>query len=121
MKFSQKDIGRRLAVAVPLFIIGFIVSKTDFSILWRYFGWANQTLATIVLWSAAAYLKRRGGWHHWLATLPALFMTVVVTTFLGYAKIGFTMPMPVATTIGIAVAAVCLILFYLKIKPSEQN
>ncbi len=120
MKFSQKDIGRRLAVAIPLFIIGFIVSKTDFSILWRYFGWANQTLATIVLWSAAAYLKRRGGWQHWLATLPALFMTVVVTTFLGYAKIGFTMPMPIATTIGIAVAAICLVLFYLKIKPTDS-
>ena len=121
MKFSQKDIGRRLAVAVPLFIIGFIVSKTDFGILWRYFGWANQTLATIVLWSAAAYLKRRGGWHHWLATLPALFMTVVVTTFLGYAKIGFTMPMPVATTVGIAVAAVFLLLFFLKIKPADNH
>jgi len=121
MKFSQKDIGRRLAVAVPLFIIGFIVSKTDFGILWRYFGWANQTLATIVLWSAAAYLKRRGGWQHWLATLPALFMTVVITTFLGYAKIGFTMPMPVATTIGITVAAVCLVLFYLRIKPAGRK
>jgi len=121
MNFSQKDFGRRLAVAVPLFIIGFIVSKTDFSILWRYFGWANQTLATIVLWTAAAFLKRQGGWKHWIATLPALFMTVVVTAFLGYAKIGFKLPLPTATIIGLVAAAVCLVLFFLKIKTDSKT
>jgi carbon starvation protein CstA len=121
MNFSQKDLGRRLAVAVPLFVIGFMVSKTDFSILWRYFGWANQTLATIVLWTAAAFLKRQGGWKHWIATLPALFMTVVVTAFLGYAKIGFKLPLPTATIIGLIAAAVCLVLFFLKIKTDPEN
>ncbi len=121
MNFPQKSIGRRLAIAVPLFIIGFIVSKTDFSILWRYFGWANQTLATVVLWTAAAYLKRAGGWKHWIATLPALFMTVVVTTFLSYAKIGFKLPLPLATGIGMVAAFVCLVLFFLRIKPENPE
>jgi len=121
MKFSQQGIGKRLAIAIPLFVIGFIVSKTDFGILWRYFGWANQTLATIVLWAAAAFLKRRGGWHHWLATLPALFMTTVVTTFLSYAKIGFGLSMPVATTIGLITSIICLVIFMRQLKSTTET
>ena len=42
MKLSQKSVIKRLLIAIPLFVVGFIVSKTDFNILWRYFGWANQ-------------------------------------------------------------------------------
>jgi len=39
-------------------VVGYIVSKVDFSILWRYFTWANQTTAMVMLWTAAAYLYR---------------------------------------------------------------
>ncbi len=120
MKFPQKSVIKRLLIAIPLFVVGFIVSKTDFNILWRYFGWANQTLAVIVLWTAAAYLKQQGRLH-WIATLPALFMTVVVTSFLGYSKIGFSLSMPVATGLGIAVTLLCITLFFLKIKPEEPG
>ena len=74
----------------------------------------------IVLWTAAAYLKQQGRLH-WIATLPALFMTVVVTSFLGYAKIGFSLPMPVATGLGLVVALICAILFFLKIKPQVSQ
>ena len=45
---------KRLIIAVPLFVVGYIVSKVDFSILWRYFTWANQTTAMVMLWTAAA-------------------------------------------------------------------
>ena len=115
MKLSQKSVIKRLVIAIPLFIIGFIISKTDFNILWRYFGWANQTLAMIILWTAAAYLRQLGRLH-WIATLPALFMTVVVTAFLGYSEIGFKLPLPLATGIGVAAALLCLSLFIIRIK-----
>lgn len=54
---EQKTLIKRL-IAVPLFVIGigFLVSKIDFSILWRYFTWAKQTVATVMLWAAAGYL-----------------------------------------------------------------
>lgn len=104
-KMQQKETSKRLLLAVPLFAIGFLVSQADFGLIWRYFGWANQTLATVVLWSSAAYLIKQAKFH-WIATLPATFMTAVATTYLAYAKIGFGLALNVSTIIGI-VAAIC--------------
>ena len=110
MNVSQKKSIKRLMIAVPLFVVGFIVSKTDFSIIWRYFGWANQTLATITLWTAAVYLADLKKFH-WIASIPAAFMTSVVVTFLFYSQIGFSLSITVATGIGAAAAVICSILF----------
>ncbi|AGW13012.1 carbon starvation CstA family protein [Megalodesulfovibrio gigas] len=108
--YSQKANINRLIIAVPLFVVGAALSQVNFDIIWRYFGWANQTLATVVLWAAAAYLVRRG-MIHWLATLPATFMTCVTVTYLCFAKIGFNLPMDISTGVGIAVAVGSLALF----------
>nr|WP_287411010.1 carbon starvation protein A [Pseudodesulfovibrio sp.] len=110
MGLSQKENMKRIFIAVPLFLVGFMVSLTEFGLIWRYFGWANQTMAAIVLWAASAHLAMVGK-SHWLTTIPALFMTCVVSTFLCYAQIGFNLPMPVATGVGIAVSVISLILF----------
>ncbi len=120
LHLSQKTNAKRLLIAVPLFTVGFIVSKTDFNIIWRYFGWANQTMATVVLWTAAVYLVRRGGFH-WIATIPATFMTAVVVSFLCFSKIGFGLSMSIATYIGIAAAAGCFVLFFLKNTSRSEN
>ncbi|MDY0190235.1 MAG: carbon starvation protein A [Desulfuromonas sp.] len=110
LNMEQRQAGRRLLLAVPLFIVGFLVSKAEFGVIWRYFGWANQTLATIVLWTAAAYLIKQGKLH-WIATLPATFMTAVAATYLGYAPIGFGLPLQAASYIGLGVAILCFITF----------
>lgn len=110
LNYSQKGKGARLAIAVPLFVIGAALSQVNFDIIWRYFGWANQTLATIVLWASAAYLVRRGMFH-WIASLPATFMTCVCMTYLCYAKIGLNIPLEMSTWIGIATAIGSLGLF----------
>lgn len=116
MKMSQKDNSKRLMIAVPLFIVGFIVSKTDFGVIWRYFGWANQTLATIVLWTAAVYLMKQGK-NHWIASVPATAMTSVVVCFLVYSPdIGFRQPMNIATWAGAIAALVCATLFFVRTK-----
>ncbi|MEG6506059.1 carbon starvation CstA family protein [Nitratidesulfovibrio sp. 1201_IL3209] len=120
LNFSQVEHVKRLVIAVPLFVVGAILSQMNFDIIWRYFGWANQTLATIVLWAAAAYLVRRGMFH-WIASAPATFMTSVCTTYLCYAKIGLGMPLNVSTWIGLAVAAGSLILFLSKRKAFEAS
>ncbi len=110
-KMQQKDIAKRLIIAVPLFIVGIIISTCDFDVIWRYFGWANQTTATIMLWAASAYLYRRGKLH-WITTIPAFFMTNVVVTYLANAKIGFNLNIAVSTLIGVAVSAILLVLFF---------
>ncbi len=111
LRVDQKSWLRRLCIAVPLFACVIIISQVDFSVIWRYFGWANQTLACFTLWSIAVYLRRRGRLH-WLATIPALFMTMVCTSFLLCAPeciIG--LPVQVATLAGLGVAALCLLSF----------
>lgn len=110
---SQSQPVKRLGIAVPLFAIGIALTFVDFNIIWRYFGWANQTLATIVLWTAAAYVVRRGG-VHWLVSLPATFMTAVVVTYICMEKIGFNIPYNISVIIGLVAAALSLGIFLLK-------
>lgn len=112
-KFSQKENSKRLMIAVPLFLIGFAITKTEFSVIWRYFGLTNQSLATIVLWTAGVYLARHAK-AHWIATIPATFMTAVSATYLCNAKIGFNMPYETSVIVGAAFAAFCFVWFMLK-------
>ncbi|MBR1977981.1 MAG: carbon starvation protein A [Akkermansia sp.] len=117
LRVEQKSWLRRLLIAVPLFACVIFISQIDFSIIWRYFGWANQTLACFTLWSIAVCLRRRARLH-WLATVPALFMTTVCTSFLLYAPeciIG--LPMQVATLSGVGVSALCLAIFLWRVRP----
>ena len=107
---DQKDLYKRLLVAVPLFAVSIALTLVDFEVIWRYFGWANQSMATVSLWAVAVYLARRAKLH-WIATLPALFMTVVCASYLCYAPIGLELGLEVSTMVGIAVAAMALVLF----------
>jgi carbon starvation protein CstA len=110
---SQSKPMNRLMIAVPLFAVGIVLSQVDFSIIWRYFGWSNQTLATVVLWSAAAYVVRRGGMH-WLISLPATFMTATVIAYLCIAPEGLRLSYTLSVGIGCAAAAVALAVFLSK-------
>lgn len=87
-KMEQKSAFSRLMITIPMFILAIIISRMDFQVLWRYFGWANQTTATIMLWTASAYLYQHWRWH-WITTIPAMFMTAVCLTYLSFAPIGF--------------------------------
>ncbi|KTA87521.1 carbon starvation protein CstA [Aeromonas salmonicida subsp. smithia] len=114
---TQKPMAKRLLIAVPMFILGFIISKAEFGVIWRYFGWANQTTAVIMLWAAAAYLAKEGKLH-WVCTIPAMFMTAVVFTYLANAPIGFGLEMGISTVIGLASTAAITITFLLKYRPA---
>lgn len=46
---EQKTLRNRLLMAVPLFVIGGVLTQVDFGIIWRYFGFANQTTAVMML------------------------------------------------------------------------
>jgi len=97
----QKSIRNRLIMALPLFLIGAVLTQVDFGIIWRYFGFANQTTAVMMLWTASAYLLRHNKLH-WVATIPAMFMTTVVITFiLSSTTLGFGLNINIATTLGV--------------------
>ena len=69
-KVDQKNWKNRLLLCVPLLGIGAIVGHMDYSIVWRYFSWTNQTLAMIVLWTASMYLYKAKK-NYWLTAVPA--------------------------------------------------
>ncbi|MDR0828000.1 MAG: carbon starvation protein A [Desulfovibrio sp.] len=117
---SQAKPQNRLMIAVPMFAIGIVLSQVDFNIIWRYFGWSNQTLATVVLWSAAAYVVRRGGCH-WLISLPATFMTATVFTYILYAPEGLRLDYTVSVGIGCTIAAASLAVFLSKANWFRDN
>ena len=47
LKLDQTQIRKRLLIAIPLFAVAFAISLVDFNIIWRYFGWSNQTLSML--------------------------------------------------------------------------
>ena len=102
LKTSQKPIKNRLIIVIPLFAIGFLLTRINFDVIWRYFAWANQTLAAVVLWTITVYLLQKKKKKYYLITLiPALFMTAVVTTYIMLAPEGFSLSKPISYSIGI--------------------
>ena len=79
-KIDQKDWKKRLLLTVPLLGVGAIICQIDYSVVWRYFSWSNQTLAMIALWAAAMYLAQNKR-NYWICAVPATFMTGVSITY----------------------------------------
>lgn len=102
--FKQFAIRNRLMISVPLFVVGLVLTQMKFEVIWRYFGWANQTLATIVLWTITVYLWQAGKWF-WLMLIPALFMTGVVFTYILIVPSGFGLPGSVAYPLGLVLTS----------------
>lgn len=80
---DQKPIKNRLLVSSPLFAIAIavILSDIDFDTIWKYFGITNQIIATIILWTGAAYLIKSGK-GHWICSVPASFLTFVCISYI---------------------------------------
>lgn len=105
MKVGQKSIRLRLMICIPMFLLAIgllLYSLRDaegFGKIWRYFAWANQTLAVFTLWAVTVYLVRAG--KNCLITLiPALFMTCVCVTYLCIAPEGMNLPHGLSYGIG---------------------
>ena len=110
LHLNQKKIANRLVLALPLFAISAALVFVDFDVLWRYFAWTNQTLATCFLWTASVWLHRHGR-NAWIAFLPSVFMTVVVTSYILAAPEGFRLPQSISLIAGFALAIALAIWF----------
>lgn len=110
LKLAQGPIKNRFLISIPLLAIGVSLTFVNFSIIWRYFAWSNQALATIALWTGASYLAQNKKFH-WIATIPATFMTAVVTTYILVAKEGFKVSSDIASPVGLIIAILALIFF----------
>ena len=131
-KLDQKKIKNRLILTAPLFaaVIGISIwnfmSPSNFNILWRWFAWSNQVLATICLWVASGYLSKtsKNKYLSLFTAIPALFMTAVVLIYIlaePNLALGRFIPYNVAVIIGFALSLLTfgIYLFRLITKTSQ--
>ncbi|MBM6690806.1 carbon starvation protein A [Fusobacterium mortiferum] len=128
ISYKQGPILNRFVIAIPLFVVGVALCFIDFNILWRYFSWSNQTLATIALWAATKYLANNGK-NYKIALIPAMFMTVVVTSYIIIAPEGFVRffkGVPTSTVelvgniSGIVLSLICTAVFMKSLKKDNK-
>ncbi len=112
-QMSQAKIMSRLWIALPLFAMSYVLTKIDFNILWRYFSWANGVTAVIALWVGAMYLFLKRS-NHWIATVPAVFMTLMCWVYILYeSEMGLGLSLELSYILGgIATAVLTGLFFY---------
>ena len=129
---DQKVWKNRLLLCVPVLGIGAFLGignalgKIDYTIIWRYFSWTNQTLAMIVLWCASMFLFYEKK-NYWITVVPATFMTAVSITYfmlgnecLGqFLNKGGVYNTALAYPVGILFAALFLGIFLYSIKKRD--
>ncbi|MGE4585844.1 MAG: carbon starvation protein A [Mangrovibacterium sp.] len=104
LHFRQGPLKNRLLISLPLFMAGFLLTRINFSIIWRYFAWANQTLATVVLWMISVHLLQKEK-PVWISLIPAVFMTAVVSTYILLAPEGLALEGKIAYPAGLLLTA----------------
>ena len=111
---DQAKVGPRAALSVPLLAVGAVIALAlPWDVLWRYFSWANQTLAMIVLWTGAVFLHKFGYPPKacFIAALPATFMSGVSVTYFFQAPECLGLSTAIAYPVGIVAAALFLGIF----------
>lgn len=123
LHLDQRPVGNRLKICIPLFavvclLIWFnIADENGFNTIWRYFGWANQTLSIFTLWAITVYLARtKGAYWHLITEIPAIFMTIVCLTYILTQKIGLGLPMWAGLGISAVIALSLDILLYIRVR-----
>lgn len=111
MKLEQGSLKNRLLICVPLFAIAWVMTQIDFGIIWRYFAWLNQVVATFVLWAVTVYLVQSNK-NYWITFLPAVFMTMVVVTYFLFAGEGLGWPYQRALMISVVVTLLISATFF---------
>ena len=110
LRIKQDKIIKRLMLCAPLFAISVVLMFVDFQILWRYFAWFNQSLSVLTLWAITVWLAKNGKFFY-VTLLPALWMTMVCTTYILVAPEGFQLSAMSGNMLGGAVTFTTLVLF----------
>lgn len=119
--FEQTKLKNRLIIAIPLFVIAYGLTKIDFTLLWRYFSWANQSTAAIALWIGTMYLFIKGK-PYVVSLIPAIFMTLMTVIYILNAKIGFNIPLNTSYIIGAVITVILTAIFFMKaMKNKNEN
>ncbi|MBQ5982491.1 MAG: carbon starvation protein A [Prevotella sp.] len=113
---QQRSISKRLTISIPMFgcaialLIWQMENPNGFNVIWQYFGWANQTLSVFTLWTITVFLVLKKK-NFYITLIPALFMTVVCSTFLLISKQAFGLDATISYTGSAIVLVIALVWF----------
>lgn len=114
---EQRSMRKRLYVCIPLFAVtvGILFWQLEnpdgFNVIWQYFGWANQTLAVFTLWTLTVYMVQQKK-PYVITLIPALFMTVVCSTFLLVSPEAMGLGRGISYTFSLIFLVVALVWFF---------
>lgn len=111
LHLNQQKISSRFLIALPMFAVSVALMFLDFNVLWRYFAWFNQTLATFTLWAVTLWLAHRQK-NFWMGLWPALFMTAVCSAYILIAPEGLKLPQTVGIPVGLGASLLAGIAFF---------
>ena len=96
---------------VVALVLWYAKSNADgFSHLWRYFSWANETIAVFAFAMISVYMMKNR-MPYFMALIPGTFYMYIVSTYILHAPIGFGLDW----TISYGLAAVCAVLYFVAI------
>ena len=113
---KQETNGQRLGLAAVIFALVAAIlvwakfSNEGFMMLWRYFAWANQTLALFAFACITVWMFENGKakWS-WMPLIPGTFYAFITITYIMQQPIGFGLAWTPAYIIGTVCAVVYLV------------
>jgi len=117
LHLEQHSIRNRLMVCIPMFGVAIalllwqMTDKEGFNTIWGWFGWSNQTLSVFMLWALTVYMVRVKKLYV-MTLLPALFMTVVCTTFLADKLFGNSVDNALVATVTLMVSLAWFVVWF---------
>ena len=110
LHIDQSKKRNRLLVSLAIFFIVAVLlvfSKMNadgFNILWRYFAWANQTIAVFAFAMIAIYMIKHKQ-PFLLSLIPGMFYMFIISSFILNAQIGFNLPWVISYSVAGALTA----------------
>ena len=95
---TKKKNNLLLALIIFAIVAGILVfakaNTSGFNVLWRYFSWANESIAVFTFAMISVYMIRSRK-PYLMALIPGMFYMYVVSAYILSAQIGFNLSWPV--------------------------
>lgn len=115
LHINQEKLSSRLKIALPLFIVAFALTFVDFTLVWRYFAWAQLIIGVAVLLSGTVYLMKKEK-PYIISLAPAILCIFITFGYILQAPEGLRMSSMIANIISIIATIIVTAIFIKRYK-----